>query len=222
MFIELDQLSVEKRNLLLCIVFLGVLIYFGCYAFGFWRGAGYWELLLPGSYALSLAFVIPNFRPSALQLWTAPEQGFLYWAKITTIIACILSAVIALFIGLYGFALGHPIFPDMAYQFGSAQFIFWLKYACIRAPIIEELIFRWMLCPIFLTKWGKWPTIFCSGALFASVHVAYGNPSIDNFLAGYFLAWAFVKSKSIWVPIVLHALGNLCVGLIFLGLTFFN
>ena len=35
-----------------------------------------------------------------------------------------------------------------------------------------------------------------------------GKP--DNFIAGFFLTWAYLKGGSLAVPVVLHALGNLC------------
>ena len=50
-----------------------------------------------------------------------------------------------------------------------------------------------------------------SGLLFGGLHVLYGNPGPDNLVAGFFLAWAILKSGSILVPLALHALGNLCV-----------
>ena len=37
----------------------------------------------------------------------------------------------------------------------------------------------------------------------------YGNPSPENLVGGFFLAWAYLKSDSIIVPVVLHGLGNL-------------
>ena len=47
------------------------------------------------------------------------------------------------------------------------------------------------------------------GIVFAALHFAYGSPGLDNFLAGYILAWAYIKSGSIIVPVVLHSLGNM-------------
>ena len=58
---------------------------------------------------------------------------------------------------------------------------------------------------------GPWGTIFLSGCAFGALHFLYGNPAPDNFIAGYFLAWAYLKSGSVVVPIVLHSLGNLFV-----------
>jgi membrane protease YdiL (CAAX protease family) len=50
-----------------------------------------------------------------------------------------------------------------------------------------------------------------SGITFGMLHILNGNAAADNMVAGFFLGWAFLKSGSIVVPIVLHSLGNLCV-----------
>jgi membrane protease YdiL (CAAX protease family) len=72
-------------------------------------------------------------------------------------------------------------------------------------------LYRLVLCVALVGIAGQRWTILLSGALFAAMHFIYGNPSPDNFIAGYFLAWAFLKSGSILTPIVLHSLGNACV-----------
>ena len=64
---------------------------------------------------------------------------------------------------------------------------------------------------------GKWPTIIASGLVFAALHFRFGVASPDNAIAGFVLAWAYIKSESILVPITLHALGNLAVGLYMLA-----
>ena len=43
-------------------------------------------------------------------------------------------------------------------------------------------------------------------------------PGPDNLIAGFFLAWAFLKSGSIIVPLALHALGNLCALVSWVGM----
>jgi membrane protease YdiL (CAAX protease family) len=82
---------------------------------------------------------------------------------------------------------------------------------CISAPILEEALYRLVLCVALVRIAGPRWTIFASGAMFAALHFVWGNASPDNFIAGYFLAWVFLKSGSILTPLVLHSLGNLCV-----------
>lgn len=80
---------------------------------------------------------------------------------------------------------------------------------CIVAPVIEETIFRLGLCVPFAVWLGPWKTIVVSGLVFAAVHVVGGNASPENLVGGFFLAWAYLKSDSIVVPVALHSLGNL-------------
>jgi CAAX protease family protein len=54
----------------------------------------------------------------------------------------------------------------------------------------------------------RW-TILVSGLAFGALHVLYGNPGPDNLIAGFFLGWAYLKSGSVLVPMILHSLGNL-------------
>ena len=53
--------------------------------------------------------------------------------------------------------------------------------------------------------------IILSGTVFALAHLVGGNPGPDNFIAGFILAWAFLKSGTLLIPILLHFAGNLCV-----------
>lgn len=49
-----------------------------------------------------------------------------------------------------------------------------------------------------------------SGSSFAALHVVGGVPSPENLVGGLFSAWAYLKSESIAVPVLLRGLGNLC------------
>jgi len=40
--------------------------------------------------------------------------------------------------------------------------------------------------------------------------ILYGNPSPENLLGGFILCWAFLKSQTLVVPLLLHAGGNAC------------
>ena len=85
---------------------------------------------------------------------------------------------------------------------------------CLFYPVYEELVYRVALCSALVAVIGRWPTVVASGAIFALAHVAYGTASPDNFVAGYFLAWAYLRSGSVALPIAMHAAGNLVVFLL--------
>jgi uncharacterized protein len=86
--------------------------------------------------------------------------------------------------------------------------------ACIFYPVLEELLYRVILCSVLVAWIGKWPTVFVSGMIFGLVHVMYGVAGPDNFVGGYFLAWAYLRSGSVTVPIAMHSGGNLLVLLV--------
>lgn len=72
-------------------------------------------------------------------------------------------------------------------------------------------MYRAVLCTPLVALLGPWYAIVVSGVVFGGLHCLYGNPAPTNFVAGYILAWAYVRSDSIFVPIVWHSLGNAAI-----------
>lgn len=70
-------------------------------------------------------------------------------------------------------------------------------------------IYRLILCVPLTVLLGPWRTVAVSGLAFGGLHWAYGTPSPENLVGGFLLAWAYLKSGSIAVPVMLHGLGNL-------------
>jgi membrane protease YdiL (CAAX protease family) len=95
----------------------------------------------------------------------------------------------------------------------------WIRHACLPTSIAEEGIYRLVLCVPFAALIGPRWTIVVSGCVFAALHVVYGNLGVDNAIAGFILGWAFLKSRSLLVPVAWHSLGNLLVGLTRLAVT---
>ena len=56
---------------------------------------------------------------------------------------------------------------------------------------------------------GERGMILFGGCVFAALHIFHANPGPDDQLAGLMLEWAFLKSKTIIVPLAMHAAGNL-------------
>ena len=79
----------------------------------------------------------------------------------------------------------------------------------LSAPLLEETIHRLAFCTAAVAVSGRWPTIAASRLLFGALHIFYGNPDPSNMVGGFVLAWSFLKSGSILVPVALHSLGNL-------------
>lgn len=138
--------------------------------------------------------------------------GWRYWLKAVLIIAGIILAA-GLVCGLTAIVVGYDLSAYRLFD-SPGEFWDWLWPACVVAPVLEEGLYRFILCTAVVAVAPPWVAVVLSGAIFAGLHFVYGNPGPDNFLAGYFLAWTYLRSGSILLPVALHALGNLCVGLI--------
>ncbi|NQU26012.1 MAG: CPBP family intramembrane metalloprotease [Candidatus Nealsonbacteria bacterium] len=75
------------------------------------------------------------------------------------------------------------------------------------APLTEELLFRGLILRGFLKRYGTVPAVLLSTLLFALVHL---NPYqfASAITMGIFLAWLFVRTRSLWPCIIAHALFN--------------
>ena len=82
--------------------------------------------------------------------------------------------------------------------------------AVFMAPLFEEIIFRGIIMKGLLNKGMKpFPAILISAVVFGLVH---GNPwqFIGAILLGSVLGLVYYKTKSLLLPILLHAFNNLC------------
>ncbi len=133
-------------------------------------------------------------------------------------------AIVALVFGLLlvaAYAVGRATVGDIVLPrlFEPSDAGAWVVYAIVVAPLVEETLYRGVLVPPLVAAIGTRGAVVASGAVFATLHWVYGRPGPDNQIAGFVLGWAFVRSGCLWLPIVLHALGNAVVFLFHLGLT---
>ncbi|MHB0977701.1 MAG: CPBP family glutamic-type intramembrane protease [Candidatus Aquicultorales bacterium] len=78
----------------------------------------------------------------------------------------------------------------------------------LMAPFGEELLFRGFLHPVLRQSCGPKAGVLASGFVFSLVHVdTYAF--LPLMVIGMALAWLYQRSRSLWPPIVLHALNNL-------------
>ena len=137
-----------------------------------------------------------------------PAGGWLRWIRISILIGLGVGACVGVAAGICIIA-DQPLpkisstAPD---EIGSE-----LPRMCVFAPLLEEPIYRIALCVPLVAVLGTWPTVVVSGVVFGLLHVLYGNPGPDNAVAGFFLAWAYLRSGSVYVPVLLHSAGNLFV-----------
>jgi uncharacterized protein len=159
--------------------------------------------LLAATAVVACLTLAPRDRGS-LGIRILPIQPVAYWLRLTLKVAVVLLIPIAVYVAIAKWATGGIPVQRIPPQYAAYAFL----HMCVIAPLVEEPIYRLALCFPTTGTFGPTAAILLSGATFAGLHFIYGNPSPDNFLAGYFLAWAYLKSGSIMVPIAIHSLGN--------------
>jgi uncharacterized protein len=144
---------------------------------------------------------------ASLGLSVTPAQGWGRWIRNGILIGLAVAACIGVSAGAW--VLSGRSLPLRATAPRDAGERFWSM--AVLAPLKEEAIYRLGLC-VPLTAWlGPRAAIAASGVVFGVLHIVYGNPSPENLVGGFFLAWAYLKSEAILVPVLLHAVGNLWV-----------
>lgn len=120
---------------------------------------------------------------------------------------------VAIAYGLFAQAVGwhQPVTlsADVSTVFGGGGggLVLSVLLVAIVAPVVEELAFRGVILPAVGVRWGAWPAILVSGALFAAYHVSFWL-FIPMLALGTALAWLTVARRSLWPAIALHIMYN--------------
>lgn len=141
---------------------------------------------------------------STLGIRFAPVPNWYYWLKVALGLGFLLMCLLLVAL-LVAWLLDLPI---PVYRIAPNDWANAFYRMCIYSPILEETIYRLILCTPLVVWCGLTRTIVISGVVFAGLHVLYGNPSPENLIAGFLLGWAFLKSESFLLPVILHSLGN--------------
>jgi membrane protease YdiL (CAAX protease family) len=78
----------------------------------------------------------------------------------------------------------------------------------VLGPVTEEICFRYGVMGSLLesARWRRW-AIPVSALLFGVIHM---NPPqiIAAFVLGLFLGWLYLRTRSLWLPIICHVVNN--------------
>jgi membrane protease YdiL (CAAX protease family) len=97
--------------------------------------------------------------------------------------------------------------PTRLFAPGVPGVIMLVVVAVILAPVTEEMIFRGVLLPAFAHRWGVTAAVAGSSLVFSVIHLTpVALPAL--FLFALLLGTLFVRTRSLWVCIVSHALFN--------------
>ena len=172
-----------------------------------WTYAAYYVRVGPALAAVALYMVLARGDRAALGLRLTPVQGLRFWVVVTLVLGAAMIGFIVV-----GLIVLRRVLGEIPHQLINPPTSFGRFFqACVAAPVTEEAIYRLVLCVPAVALIRPWGAIIFSGIAFAALHFVYGNPGLDNFIAGYLLAWVYLKSGSIVVPIVLHGAGNLVI-----------
>jgi len=105
-----------------------------------------------------------------------------------------------------------PWFWELFERIFENRFGFWgaaLKVVVI-APVIEEILFRGIIMHGLMRNYRSWYAVLLSAILFSVFHL---NPwqMTYTFFLGLLLGWIMVRTRSLPMAIMVHALNNLLV-----------
>lgn len=111
-------------------------------------------------------------------------------------------------------ARSEMLLPDST----GVSFLVTLVFTGILVPFSEELFFRGAIYSWMRDHMPVWAAVLLSAMLFGLGHMGSLGVVAASFVMGVVNAWVFEKTRSIWVPVVIHAVNNsLAVILIYLA-----
>lgn len=86
---------------------------------------------------------------------------------------------------------------------------FWVEFAyfCVVIPLIEEIILRGVVQNAYERKIGVWAFVL-SGVLFGVLHANLLG-ALNGAVVGLLMGYVYIKTRSLWCPILMHAVYNL-------------
>lgn len=171
-------------------------------------------------YAGILAVFIFIYRQDFKKYWSTFIKE-----KAKSIRNIIIYLLLSLGIMLVCSALVLAVFPSIEYanddiikEYLASTMWFMVFSVVFYTPIIEEIVFRKTFKDIINNKWFY--AIF-SALVFAFYHVGYNYIGLESILGmipyfglGIVLAFSYIKSKNIYIPIFVHILYDAFVVLI--------
>ena len=172
-------------------------------------------------YLLLLAFLMRPLRRSGESLRSLfgirPKRDAIRWAMATALALMGISfaSVYILFLPLFYFMPEYfewLIELDMSLIWAEGKLyplanVVHLLAGVVVGPFVEELLFRGLLLPSWVSRWGRMRAVIFSSCLFAIGHIDL----LGSFVFGVVASVAFLRLGSLWLPFVIHATHNALV-----------
>ena len=150
-----------------------------------------------------------------------PEPMGVRWRRGGRLFGLSVLLYLAVFPILWCYSLLYQFFLEqMGYEFymqGVAELflapmtlserVMMVVTAVVLAPIFEEFFFRGVLLPWVVRRLGFWPGIVLVSLLFATIHMHLPS-MLPLFLFAVLLSLAYARTRSLLVPIGMHACFN--------------
>ena len=164
-----------------------------------------WPRILPPLIAIAL-FALLLRRTTPLGLRVAPLPSSRYWLHGTIGMAIVFTVVVGISVAVY-VAMHGVKWPARMPPPTSDRLI----GSLVQYPLIEELVYRWVLVTGLAALRLRWTAVLISGLAFGWLHLKYGAAAPNNVVAGFVFAWMYLKSGHIVMPVFFHSLGNFLV-----------
>ena len=171
-----------------------------------------------GSLGKLVAETVPRFAVAIFLLVLMATRGCAETFKPTWSVRHLLWSIPCFLVAIVNFPFGALIRGAAVIVRTDLLWLFLLK--CVAIALLEEIFFRALLLPLFMERLAKrrrvvLVSILSTSALFALVHLfniffgaGIGETMLQvgyTFLIGCILAVMLLKTKNIWLCIVVHA-----------------
>jgi membrane protease YdiL (CAAX protease family) len=169
--------------------------------------------------AVLMLFAVPVFREFSLQELATPiardrrlEVAVVAFAKVLVPFAIFGGFAVWWWLrgGEPGLARFVGNIAPMETQLARAltfEGLLWLVLTGSLGPIVEELLFRGLLFRAWEARWGWFPAMIATSLMFALFHGA----AVPAFLGSLVFVAVYMRTGSLWAPIVVHAVGNIAL-----------
>jgi membrane protease YdiL (CAAX protease family) len=150
-----------------------------------------------------------------------PSRARAGWAVLTAIalIGISMAALWAVFLPLSYLAPGFVhtwLFEDgfvmilTSGDYYRLANVLTLAVVALLAPVVEELFFRGLLLPAWSLRFGRNWAVVLSSLIFALLHVDI----VGAFVFSAVLGFTFLRTRSLWLPVMIHVAGNTLLWLV--------
>lgn len=178
------------------------------------------ELLLNGSLVLyiyisirtgKISFTGHSIKQTMSAGRWAKYIGATLFVKGIGIIVLTIGGLLLLLAFPFLFQLVEALLTEDSLQMSTPtvfQFLLLVVSLCILTPIWEEFFFRGILFRRFALRTKTTKAAIYSSMIFGILHIG-GNSVIHAFLVGILFCYIYASTQNIWVPVILHSIGNL-------------